>query len=185
MERMFGCGVRQYVRVDGAARWFGSVSIGEGRSAGRAVLDGLLQKLDQLQPSSLDAQGSWIRDTKRGSEFHLAHRDDRDAGIDLVVDQEEALLFWLGGLNHADREDGTPHSPWTTVAVDAVAAILRGRYRVSSHYRSSRMVKRELFDVSDGAERLISTKANPLTSWLPSRRPRRIESRDLDYGTVH
>ena len=47
------------------------------------------------------------------------------------------------------------------------------------------MVKRELFDVSDGAERLISTKANPLTSWLPSRRPRRIESRDLDYGTVH
>jgi stage V sporulation protein SpoVS len=62
---------------------------------------------------------------------------------------------------HVYADDGDTERPWTTVVVDAVAALLRGEYEVHDHYRGARLVKTRVHDTLLG-RRHISTSGSLL-----------------------
>src|SRR5512133_268131 len=111
------------------------------------VLADLVRMLDALHPSQLDPVRSRVSSTGHGwmlphaAEIQLRHRLDPDAGVDVVVGPEEAIVSWLKTHEHVHAADATPSRPWTTIVVDATAAVLRGEYEVESIYRGNRLVR--------------------------------------------
>jgi len=167
------------------AGWFRVVELGETPAAGREVLTGLVEMLDAVQPQALDRERSHVVSEGHGwaaydVEFLLAHRDDEDADITVAVGRDEALLSWLMAHEHVYADDGDRERPWTTVVVDAVAALLRGEYEVRDHYRGTRLVKTSVHDTLLG-QRHISTSGS-LLGLLPFfGRVDRVERRTVDF----
>lgn len=70
--------------------------------------------------------------------------------------------------------------PWTTVIVDAVAALLRGEYEVRDHYRGDRLVRTSIHDTLLG-DRHVSTSGSLLGLLPILRRVDRVERRTVDF----
>lgn len=153
--------------------------------AAQAVLDGLVVMLDAVQPQALDRARSHVVTSGHGwaeydVEFLLAHTDDDESDITIAVGGNEALVSWLMAHEHIYPEDGDAERPWTTVVVDAVAALLRGEYEVTDHYRGDRLVKTTIHDTLLGGKH-ISTSGS-LLGLLPFlRRVDRVERRTVDF----
>lgn len=168
--------------------WFGEVELGHKPSpAAVAVLEELAAMLDGLRPTLLDRNRSSVRAAGHGWTLehsvvaHLAHATDADGDLDVIVGDKEAIVSWASAHEHVYPEEGDEQRPWTTVVVDALAAILRGEYVIEEHWRGARLVKVHIIDTADGDERLLSTTGSVL-SWLPSRRPNRVERRTVSFG---
>jgi hypothetical protein len=167
-----------------ASSWFREVP-SDLPVASRAVVAALVEMLDVVQPQALDRARTQIRTTGHGwaeydVEFRLAHADDADADITVAVGSDEALLSWLMAHEHVCADDGDAERPWTTVVVDAVAALLRGEYEVRDHYRRDRLVKTSVHDTLLG-DRHVSTSGS-LLGLLPFlRRVDRVERRTVDF----
>ncbi len=172
-------------------RWFGSVELTDAPDAARTVLAQIVRMLDALHPSQLDPAGSRVRSIGHGwtlpraVEIHLRHRLDPAAGIDVVVGPDEAIVCWLKTHEHIYAADATPSRPWTTIVVDATAAVLRGEYEVESIYRGNRLLRSRIIDVADAQQTTVGESGTLVSSWLPGLRPRRVERRRLDYGIAH
>lgn len=135
--------------------------------------------LDAVRPRALDRQRSHIVTEAHGwieyeAEVLLAHRDDDEADVTLAVGSAGALLSWLTTHDHIYPQDATSERTWTTVTVDAVAAVLRGEYVVEEHYRGDRLVKTTLRDSVDAGRTV--TIMGSILSLLPFvRRTDRVE----------
>jgi hypothetical protein len=168
-----------------AAQWFGEVSLDNAPEPAREVFRCLVEMLDVVQPQALDRARSRAVDSGHGwreyaVEFRLAHVDDPEADITVALGDREALLSWLMAHEHVYPDDGTPERAWTTVVVDAVAALLRGEYEVHEHYRGSRLIKTSVHDSVMGG-RHVSTSGS-LLGLLPFlRKADRIERRKVDF----
>ncbi len=64
----------------------------------------------------------------------------------MVVGRDEAIVSWLKTHEHIYAADATPGRPWTTIVVDATAAVLRGEYEVESIYRRNRPLRSRIID---------------------------------------
>lgn len=168
-----------------AVTWFRDVAHEGIPPSSRAVLDGLVQMLDAVQPQALDRERSHVASEGHGwaaydVEFLLAHADQPDWDITVAVGRDEALIGWLMAHEHVWPDDETADRPWTTVVVDAVAALLRGEYEVQEHYRGTRLVKTSVHDTLLG-RRHVSTSGS-LLSLLPFLgRVDRVERRTVDF----
>ena len=158
-------------------------------TASAAVTDALRQlmtMLDTVQPTAMDRARSHVVGQGHGwveyeVEILLAHQHDHDQDITLAVGADGALLSWLGTHDHVYPHDGSHERPWTTVLVDAVAAILRGEYEVIEHYRGDNLVKTTVHDAVEG--RTLTTIGS-LVSLLPFRRADRVERRSVRFGCL-
>lgn len=145
----------------------------------------MVEMLDVVQPQALDLDRSHVITSGHGwaqydAEFRLAHSDGPEADITVAVGSEEALLSWLMAHEHVYADDGDAERPWTTVIVDAVAALLRGEHEVRDHYRGDRLVKTSVHDTLLG-DRHVSTSGS-LSGLLPIlRRVDRVERRTVDF----
>lgn len=177
--------------TEDARRWFGTVEMEGGSAAAREVLSKLVAMLDALQPRLLDPARSTVRTQGHGwtvansVEIHLEHATDEEAAVTIAVGPDEAIVSWIATHEHVRPHDGTAERPWTTVVVDATAAVLRGEYEVEHHYKGDRLVKTRIIDTADPeGERTLSTTGTLISSWLPSRRTKRVERRKIDYGVT-
>jgi hypothetical protein len=103
----------------------------------RAVLDELAAMLDQLRPAGLDRSRSQLsRSTTKGARgqsavvITLEHRTRNDWSVEINIEPTSAVIRWLSAHEHIEEHDGWDARPWTSVVVDAIAAILRGDYEV-------------------------------------------------------
>lgn len=164
--------------------WFREVSLNGAPQSARDILDALVTMLDEVQPAGLDCARSYVTTTghewrEYDVQFLLAHSDE-ESDITLAVGGNEALVSWLMAHEHIYPEDGDAERPWTTVVVDAVAALLRGEYEVTDHYRGDRLVKTTIHDTLLGGKH-ISTSGS-LLGLLPFlRRVDRVERRTVDF----
>ena len=168
------------------SRWFGAVSVETASAAVTEVLRELMTMLDTVQPTAMDRARSHVVAQGHGwaeyeVEILLAHQHDHDEDITLAVGADGALLSWLGTHDHVYPHDGSRERPWTTVVVDAVAAILRGEYEVIEHYRGDNLVKTTVHDAVEG--RTLTTIGS-LVSLLPFRRVDRVERRSVRFGCL-
>jgi hypothetical protein len=167
-----------------ATTWFGEVVQPDLPPSGQAVLDGLVEMLDVVQPQALNRERSHVVTDGHGwaeydVEILLAHADDTDADITVAVGHDGAVIGWLMAHEHVYADDGNADRPWTTVVVDAVAALLRGEYEVQEHYRGEHLVKTSVHDTLLGGEH-VSTSGS-LLGLLPFRKIDRIERRTVDF----
>jgi hypothetical protein len=167
-----------------ASTWFGEVAYGM-PSSSQEVLDGLVWMLDVVQPQALDQERSHVVSSGHGwaayeVEFRLAHLEHADWDITVAVGRDEALVSWLMAHEHVHADDGDSERPWTTVVVDAVAALLRGEYEVHDHYRGTRLIKTSVHDTLLG-QRHVSTSGS-LLGLLPFfGKADRVERRTVDF----
>jgi hypothetical protein len=165
--------------------WFGRVSLDAAPDSARRVFDELSRMLDVVQPEALDRARSHAVDSGHDwnaydVEFRLAHGDDERSDITVAVGKEEALVSWLMAHEHIYPDDGGEGRPWTTVVVDAVAALLRGEYEVRDHDRGDRLVKTSVHDRPLGG-RHVSTSGSLLGLLPLLRRIDRVERRTIDF----
>lgn len=164
--------------------WFREVSLGGAPASARDILDALVAMLDEVRPEALDRARSYVTTTghewrEYHVEFLLAHTDE-ESDITVAVGANEAFVSWLMAHEHVYPEDGTTERPWTTVVIDAVAALLRGEYGVTDHCRGDRLVKTTIHDTLLGGKH-ISTSGS-LLGLLPFlRRVDRVEHRTVDF----
>jgi len=194
LERVLGPGHHHVVNGDlpggSAGRWFASVDLTEAGDSARVVLAETVRMLDALRPMQLDPARCRVKSTGHGwtlpraVEIHLHHRIDPDAGVDVVVGPDEAIVSWLKTHEHIYATDAAPGRSWTAVVVDATAAVLRGEYEVEVHYRGNRLVRSRVIDTAGTQHHTVGESGTLLSCWLPSLRPRRVERRRLDYGIV-
>jgi hypothetical protein len=164
-------------------RWFGDVSLdGAHPAAGDAVAE-LVRMLDVLRPARLDRSRSHARVTSgRGGssvDVLLAHEAGSDSDVWIVVGEDEATVSWLATHEHVQAGDGDAGRPWTTVLVDAVAAVVRGEYEVQRWYKGRRLVRSTITDRVRGVQ-LVSTGS--VAGLLIPRRAVAGEVRRLDFG---
>lgn len=165
--------------------WFRTVEPGSPAPAQQAFLDELGQMLDAYKPALVDRSRSSITRRAKAStiEVRLAHRNEPDAAILVGVSPDEATVVWLTGHEHIDaREAEGASRPWTTVAVDAVAGILRGDYEVEDTYRGKRRVKTRIIDAADPDGPRAIAETGSLLGWVPAREPARVERRQIGFG---
>lgn len=149
------------------------------------VLNGLVELLTVVQPLTLDRGRSHAVATghgrhNHGVEFLLAHRDGEAADVIVAVGSDAALISRLLAHEHVYAADGNEDRPWTTVVVDAVAAVLRSEYEVRDHYRGRRLVKTSVHDTVRHGQ-CLSTSGS-LFGLLPFlRRVDHVERRTLDF----
>lgn len=162
--------------------WFGSVNLAGAPRRAELVAAELGRMLDQVRPK-LDRHRSVVRVLKHGGRaeagFNMAHLDGSHADLLLVVDDVEATLYWVAMHDHVTPEDGSDERPWTSVAVDAVAAVLRGEYEVEEVRRRGRLVKSRLIDRADG--RVLGVTGG-LFAWLLPGRSVTGPRQRLDFG---
>ena len=173
--------------MDGG-RWFAATSLEGVSTPVVAAVRELLRMLDAVQPTALDRHRSHIVTSGHGwheyeAEVLLAHRDGDEADVTLAAGPAGALVSWLTTHEHVYPKDGIGERPWTTVAVDAVAGVLRGEYVVEEHYRGERLIKTTVRDLRDG-ERAVTTTGS-LLNLLPSlRRVDRVEGRTISFDCL-
>jgi hypothetical protein len=165
-----------------ASRWF-AVTRTQGASAVvEDVLRELLAMLDEVRPAALDRDRShvvvdghdWF---DHDVEVLLAHRDTHQADVRLAIGAKDVLLSWSGVHDHIYPEDGSADQPWTAVAADTVAAVLRGKFIVEAHYRGDNLVKTVV--VRDG--RRVLTIGSPLVLLPFFGRADRVERLTTDF----
>ena len=173
-----------------ADEWFGRFDLGIAPTAATtAVIGELVEMLDSVRPSLLDRDRSSVQPSGHGWTLehsvvaHLAHATNPEAGIDVVIGEKEATVSWISAHEHVHSKDGDEQRPWTTVVVDAVAAVLRGEYVIEEHWRGEHLKKVHIIDVAGNDERMMSTTGS-LFAWLPSRRPWKVERRVVSYGVA-
>jgi hypothetical protein len=144
--------------------------------------------LDAVQPTALDRERSHIRLEGHGwheyeVEVLMAHRDDQEADVTLAIGADGALVSWLTTHDHVYPQDGSTERPWTTVVVDATAAILRGEYVVEEHYRGDKLMKTKVRDVVESGRTV--TETGSLLALLPLlRRMDRVERRSIGFDCL-
>jgi hypothetical protein len=165
------------------SEWFEHVDLDGAPDTGRFVAVELWRFLEQSRPTKLDRARSAVsvvsQSWGREVEFRLAHADGSKADLLLVVQGVEATLYWISMHEHITPEDGTPDRPWTTVAVDAVAAVLRGEYEVEEVRRRGRLVKSRLIDRPTG--RVLGVTGG-LFAWMRPGRSVVGPGERLDFG---
>lgn len=72
--------------------------------------------------------------------------------------------------------------PWTTVAIDAVAGILRGDYEIEETYKGRRLIRTRVIDAGDPDGPRPITETGSLFGWIPTPRSKRIERRRVGFG---
>ena len=147
--------------------------------------------LEVYQPPLLDRRKSSIRYeghswTKADTiEIRLVHSSEPDAAIEVGLSPNEAIVSWLTAHEHIDEravEGGGADRAWTTVAVDAVAGILRGDYEVEDTYRGGKLVKTRIIDVGGPDGPRAITETGSLFGWVPGPGIKRIERRRIGFG---
>jgi hypothetical protein len=171
-----------------AARWFATAPDDQPSGPVGVVLAELLRMLDAVRPKAMDRERSHVLLEGHGwheyeAEIVIAHRDDEDAEITLAVGAHGALLSWLTTHDHIYRQDGRSERPWTTVAVDATAAVLRGEYVVEEHYRGDKLLKTRVRDVVEKG-RTVAESGSPLALLPFFRRTDRVERRSIDFECI-
>jgi hypothetical protein len=91
---------------------------------------------------AIDSGHGWAADL----EIRLAHVDRPDYDVELIIRADEAVILWLGTHEHVYPSDATPNRPWTTVIVDAAAAIIRSEYTVERTLRWGHVARSHLLD---------------------------------------
>lgn len=168
------------------SRWFDSVSVDGASPAVSDVLHELVAMLDAVQPTAMDRARSHVVGQGHGwveyeVEFLLAHRHDDNEDVTVAVGADGALLSWLSVHDHVYPSDGSRERPWTTVVVDAVAAILRSEYEVIEHYRGTSLVKTSVYDAAEGRTLLT---VGSLMSLLPLRRVDNVQRRTVHFNCL-
>lgn len=170
-----------------AGRWFATTSFDGASAPVTAAIRELLTMLDAVQPTALDLQRSHIVNlghdwAEYEVEVLFAHRDD-EADVTLALGPAGALVAWLTTHEHVYPQDGSGERSWTTVVVDAVAALLRGEYVVEEHYRGDALVKTTVRDLVDDGREVTTTGS--LFALLPILRcVDRVERRTIDFGCL-
>jgi hypothetical protein len=164
---------------------------GSATPAQQALLDELGEMLDGLEPVALDRSRSRLTwapaDYDKG---HLAavvtleHLRRPDWSVRIEAESRSAVIYWLSAHEHVDETDGWDDRTWTTVVVDAVAAILRGEYEVEEITRLGRWYKTRIFDVADPANPEWFRSSGPLWFWLLRPFPATVTRRRLDFTST-
>lgn len=122
-------------------------------SAARSFLAELSEMLRHYQPQHLAAERSSVEAKSGELTVHLAHA--ADARFDIVVYSDPGnLSVWVGDAHH----DFTPDDrrPWTAVAVDFIAEVLRGDVRVEAAFRADEIVSTRLWVHDEDTDQLVS-----------------------------
>lgn len=168
--------------------WFGTVRVARPTPLQQAFFDELERMLKAYEPPLLDRRRSSVRDeghrwTKANTiEVRLVHATEPEAAIEIGLSPDEAIVGWL--TSHEHITTGDEHlggRSWTSVAVDAVAAILRGDYEVEDTYRGQRLVKTRVIDVGDPDGPRAITETASLFGWIPSPGAKRVERRRIGF----
>jgi hypothetical protein len=155
--------------------WFGTVSLDGAPPASKGLVDELARMLDQVQPDLLDTQRSHAIDSGHGwqlpVEVVLRHQTDPGSNVSIGIGEDEAIVAWLSTYEHLF--DGPEHgdTPWTSVVVDVVAAVLRGEYAVEETRKGGSVVRTKVIDLVAG--RVVSTTAVLFWQLNPRRSNRR------------
>jgi hypothetical protein len=157
----------------------------------RALLDELGEMLDQVQPIALDRGRSRVTwspgedDTDHlAANVALQHLRRPDWSIRIHAEPSRAIICWLSAHEHIDATDAWEERSWTTVVVDAVAAVLRGEYEVEEITRLGRWYKTRIIDVSDPGSPEWLRSSGPLWFWLLRPFPARVTHQRLDFTSA-
>jgi hypothetical protein len=151
------------------------MEVAEGTATGaqQAVLDELAAMLDALAPAGLDRSRShlvWSPATSDSkplqAQITLEHVSQPAWQIRVEVEAACAVIYWLSVHEHVDEDDAWLDRPWTSVVVDAVAAILRGEYEVEEITRLGRWYQTRVIDVAVPAGPQLRQCSGPLWFWL-------------------
>jgi hypothetical protein len=141
---------------------------GPANDAQQAVLEELGAMLDDLAPEGLDRSRSrlvWSSSATdppdMTAEVTLEHVSRPDWAVEIHVHPRGAVVYWLSAHEPVDEHDAWDDREWTSVVVDAVAAILRGDYEVEEVTRLGRWYETRVIDIVDRAG------PRPLGSTLP------------------
>ncbi|MCW2499809.1 MAG: hypothetical protein JWN87_1485 [Frankiales bacterium] len=160
--------------------WFGRVAMGVAPDAPKAVLAELIRMLDAVSPAGwtpsavMPSTAATAAQRTSRSDWRNVDRPDHD--VELII-SDEAVVFWLGTQEHVYPNDATPDRPWTTVIVDAAAAIIRGQYTVKQTLRWGHVARSHLLDNVTG-RRLSET--GTLLALVPG--PSRRQRTSVDFG---
>ena len=170
-------------------RWFGLVEVGALSRTQSAVLDELVEMLEDYRPQDLDRAASDVRASGHGwavasaVAVRLVHRHDPDATVELAIGDDEVVVAWLAAHEHFFPHDDRPDRSWTSQAVDAVAGVLRGDYEVEEVYRGHRLVKTRVVDLRAAGGPRVLGGTGTLLGWLRRRAPERTRRRRVDFAT--
>ncbi|CAN5766683.1 hypothetical protein BH23ACT12_BH23ACT12_04870 [soil metagenome] len=131
---------------ESASSWFATVEADDPPESAVETIRELVHMLNRVRPTKLDRLKSSIRSTHgwhdiQGLEVRLEHTTDEESFVSIAIDGEQAIISWLSSHEHVFPQDSDGRRSWTSIVVDAVAAILRGEYEVEEVYRGQRLTK--------------------------------------------
>jgi hypothetical protein len=148
-------------------------SDGPANDAQRAALEELGAMLDHVAPEGLDRTQShlaWSRSVvdspQMTAEVTLEHVNHPDWRVELHVHPRGAVVYWLSAHEPVDEHDDSDDRIWTSVVIDAVAAILRGEYEVEEVRRLGQWCKTTVIDMADPDSPRSLGSTLPLWAWL-------------------
>ena len=172
--------------AEALGRWFGKVELSaapQTHASVMAFLAELARMLEALEPTRVDHASSSVHQQQNGSvRVVVAHDSDEDGGLAIEAGDHSATIWWLSAHEHVDSRDSYGERPWTSVAVDVVAAALRGEYEAEEHFRGARWMKTRIIDVADPDGPRVVSSLGVLWSWLPLPGSKRVQRRRLDFG---
>jgi hypothetical protein len=187
------------------SRWFGSVDIGVAPPAAVDVVAELGRLLDQIRPTLLQPDRSWIKARGRGWPLpelvppelppdalpdwqdceigiRLGHATDPEADITVGVGRQHAVVGSIGGrITLSVTTDAA-----VKYAVDLAGNALRAQYVWEEHYRGQTLVRSEVASVGiqvDGTEgRHVHRSFRARRAWLRLAQSPRVERRVVTFG---
>jgi hypothetical protein len=152
------------------------------------VLTELAAMLDQLRPAGLDHSRSRLAWSglkgARGQStavVTLEHRTRPDWSIEINIEPTSAVISWLSAHEHIGEHDGWNDRLWTSVVVDATAAIMRGDYEVEHVTRLGQWYRTRIIDVHDPASPRLLDSSGPLWFWILRPFPGEITRGRVDF----
>lgn len=164
---------------------------GPGAGGQWAVLDELATMLDHLRPDGLDRSRSRLAwSPPKGAPspstavVTLEHRTHDDWSVEIRIEPTSAVIYWLSAHEYIGEHDGSDDRPWTSVVVDATAAILRGDYEVEHTTRLGQWYRTRIIDVHAPAMPELLDSSGPLWFWMLRPFPATIKRSRVDFTSL-
>lgn len=164
--------------------WVAHTGSGDATSPVRAFLDELGDMLDEYRPTKLAPEHSSLVWRDAGIEVTLAHREQADGDIVVVLEDREATIAWAATHEHVYPQDAVAgERAWTSLIVDAVAAALRGEFIFEVVHRGRVWVRTRTIVIDDDTEQVLATTGS-MWGWLVLWQPPRVTRQRIDYGVT-
>lgn len=164
--------------------WFSPLKPSEVPEHLSSFIEEFVEMLDEYRPTKLVPERSYLRRSDGGIELRLAHAEENEADILIVVADDEATVVWASTHEHVWPHESSPEDdrPWTSLIVDLVARILRSEVVIETVLRDDTWVKtRTIFVDQEGSEDVFSVSLS-LWGWIIWWRPHRVIRHRFDYG---